>query len=240
MTRRHPGHARDSDPTGADRTRQAELARLDLLTGLPNCAVFVTASRRQSAWARIGGRRFAFFYLDLDHFKDVNDTLGHPGRRAAARVAKRLERNVRETDTVARFGGDESAVLATEIKEPADAGVLAERAGGLQQAISVGENQMRAAPASASPSTGWMRRTRRCCCPAPTCARPCEGRGPRDLPVLHRIDGYRCTNQGLSGNDLREAIGSPHLLRLPAAGRGLDRPHPWLEALGAGATLRSA
>ena len=63
-----------------------ELARLDLLTGLPNRAVFATAVQKAIAWARNDGPGFAVFYLDLDHFKDVNDTLGHPeGGCAAAR-----------------------------------------------------------------------------------------------------------------------------------------------------------
>ncbi len=81
-----------------------ELARLDLLTGLPNRAVFAAAVQKAIAWARNDGPGFAVFYLDLDHFKDVNDTLGHPeGDALLKEVAKRLEANVRETDTVGPF-----------------------------------------------------------------------------------------------------------------------------------------
>ena len=65
-------------------------------------------------------------YLDLDHFKDVNDTLGHPiGDSLVQVVGKELRSQVRETDAVARFGGDEFAVLETDIDNPSDAAVVA-------------------------------------------------------------------------------------------------------------------
>ncbi len=122
-----------------------ELARFDLLTGLPNRAVFADAVQKAIAWARRGGPSFAVLYLDLDYFKDVNDTLGHPiGDELLKGVANRLKENVRETDTVARFGGDEFAILGTEMKDPAGAGVLA--AGLLEsfsKPFSVGDNQIR-------------------------------------------------------------------------------------------------
>ena len=64
--------------------------------------------------------------MDLDHFKDVNDTLGHPvGDLLLQSVAARLRAVVRETDTVARFGGDEFALIETGLKEPAGAAILA-------------------------------------------------------------------------------------------------------------------
>jgi diguanylate cyclase (GGDEF)-like protein len=67
-------------------------------------------------------------YLDLDRFKGINDTLGHPaGDRLLLAVATRLRGNVREIDTVARFGGDEFAALQIDIRQPADAAVLAEK-----------------------------------------------------------------------------------------------------------------
>ena len=105
-----------------------KLAQFDLLTGLTNRGVFVAEVGRAIARARRGERGFAVLYLDLDHFKDVNDTLGHPiGDRLLQSVAERLQTNVRVVDTLARFGGDEFALLMANIADPADAGVLANK-----------------------------------------------------------------------------------------------------------------
>jgi len=83
------------------------LARFDTLTGLANRDVFVDNVRRAIADAERRGHGFAVLYLDLDHFKDVNDTLGHPiGDQLLAMVAERLRNGVQETDTVARFSCD--------------------------------------------------------------------------------------------------------------------------------------
>ena len=106
----------------------SRMARYDLLTGLANRAVFVEALQQQMASARRGGNGFAVLYLDLDHFKDVNDTLGHPiGDLLLQAVAERLRATIRETDTVARFGGDEFAVIVADIQEPAEAALLADK-----------------------------------------------------------------------------------------------------------------
>jgi diguanylate cyclase (GGDEF)-like protein/PAS domain S-box-containing protein len=103
-------------------------ARHDFLTGLPNRAAFVEELGRLIARSRRDGKSFAVLYLDLDYFKDINDILGHPvGDLLLRAVAKRLMGAVREVDTVSRFGGDEFAVLNTEIGEPADAVVLADK-----------------------------------------------------------------------------------------------------------------
>ena len=103
------------------------MAQVDVLTGLPNRRVFVAEVTRAIERSQRSGRVFAVLYLDLDHFKDVNDTLGHPiGDRLLQAVAKRLLANVRTSDTLARFGGDEFALLMTDIGDPTDAGVLAD------------------------------------------------------------------------------------------------------------------
>ena len=104
------------------------LAQFDLLTGLANRGVFVAEVARAIERARRGERGFAVLYLDLDHFKDVNDTLGHPiGDQLLQSVAERLQANVRAVDTLARFGGDEFALLMANVGDPTDAGVLADK-----------------------------------------------------------------------------------------------------------------
>ena len=115
-----------------ERRRVAELlshtARHDFLTGLFNRSVFVEELKRTIASAHRDGKSFAVLYLDLDHFKDVNDTLGHPvGDSLLQAVAERLQAAIRETDIVARFGGDEFGLINTDIGEPTDAVVLADK-----------------------------------------------------------------------------------------------------------------
>jgi diguanylate cyclase (GGDEF)-like protein len=104
------------------------LARYDILTGLANRGVFIEALQREIARAYRDGTSFAVLYLDLDHFKDVNDTLGHPiGDLLLQSVSERLRASMRGTDTVSRFGGDEFALIATDLREPADAAILADK-----------------------------------------------------------------------------------------------------------------
>ena len=102
-----------------------QMARYDGLTSLANRRIFVEAIQYEIARARRGERGFAVLYLDLDHFKDINDTLGHPiGDLLLKAVAERLQANVRRTDMVARFGGDEFAVIIVDLTEPEEAALL--------------------------------------------------------------------------------------------------------------------
>jgi len=108
----------------------AAMARTDLLTGLPNRAAFLERLNLEFIHAKRNGNRFAVHYLDLDRFKDVNDTLGHPvGDDLLRAVADRLKTSVRENDMVARFGGDEFAVLQEDTEDTASAETLAAKLG---------------------------------------------------------------------------------------------------------------
>jgi diguanylate cyclase (GGDEF)-like protein len=101
------------------------MARHDALTDLPNRVQL--RERLTHALADLShGDRLAVHYLDLDHFKSVNDTLGHPvGDELLKAIAARLRSCLKETDTVARVGGDEFAIIQGRIETPADAAKLA-------------------------------------------------------------------------------------------------------------------
>jgi diguanylate cyclase (GGDEF)-like protein/PAS domain S-box-containing protein len=103
-----------------DRRRQerrlAHWAEHDALTGLPNRRAFLDLLRNTIEQLRNTGRRFAVIFLDLDHFKDINDSLGHAvGDGVLIGAARRIQGLLRLSDTVARFGGDEFVVLSTGI-----------------------------------------------------------------------------------------------------------------------------
>jgi diguanylate cyclase (GGDEF)-like protein len=104
------------------------LAFHDTLTQLPNRALFEDRLRRAFVTARRDHARIALLYIDLDRFKNVNDTLGHPaGDELVRQTAQRLEACVREVDTVARLGGDEFAVIVMDIKNAHAAEMLSRR-----------------------------------------------------------------------------------------------------------------
>src|SRR6185437_12612595 len=105
----------------------AHMARHDALTDLPNRIML--RERLQHELKRVKrGEIVAMLCLDLDHFKSVNDTLGHPiGDELLKLVADRLRGCTREPDTIARLGGDEFAIIMTQLHQPSDAAVLARR-----------------------------------------------------------------------------------------------------------------
>ncbi|NVZ26016.1 EAL domain-containing protein [Pseudomonas gingeri] len=106
----------------------ALLARTDGLTGLANRSTMIERLHQSFAAAQRGASPFAVFYLDLDHFKRINDTLGHPvGDLLLQEVSRRIKACTRDSDVVARLGGDEFAVLQTEMSDPAHSGALAAR-----------------------------------------------------------------------------------------------------------------
>jgi diguanylate cyclase (GGDEF)-like protein len=104
----------------------------DPLTGLPNRVLFM--DRLQQAIERLRRRETpaAVLFLDVDRFKLVNDSLGHEaGDELLAAAAPRLKQALRSSDTVARFGADESAILLEEIADEHDAVEMAQRVAGM-------------------------------------------------------------------------------------------------------------
>ncbi len=106
----------------------AHMALHDALTTLPNRVYFKGELERSFNAADREGRKLAVLFLDLDHFKNVNDTLGHPvGDKLLVEVASRLKSCLRGGDLVARFGGDEFVMVVTQPYDPASISYLAER-----------------------------------------------------------------------------------------------------------------
>lgn len=115
----------------ARREREARLyrqAHYDALTGLPNRALFRERFTDELGRVHGGAPGGALLYLDLDDFKQVNDTLGHAaGDQMLAVVGQRLRACVKESDTVARIGGDEFTVMLRELPDAAAARSIAQR-----------------------------------------------------------------------------------------------------------------
>jgi len=108
--------------------RITHLARYDELTALPNRVSFRDEIERLLAISHNSERLSALLFIDLDQFKQVNDTLGHPcGDQLLCAVANRLREMLRPEDFVARFGGDEFVVFQQNINAPEDAASLARR-----------------------------------------------------------------------------------------------------------------
>ncbi len=113
----------------AARQRDHFLANHDRLTGLANRHAFLDHLARAVARARRGERRLALLFVDLDHFKEINDQFGHEaGDLVLSGVAERLSAVVRDTDLLARLGGDEFVVLLADHGQACDPARAASRA----------------------------------------------------------------------------------------------------------------
>ncbi|HAK93060.1 putative bifunctional diguanylate cyclase/phosphodiesterase [Massilia timonae] len=105
-----------------------ERVRALVVTGLPNRLLLLDRLGQATAQRERQRAQVAVLFLDLDHFKEINDTLGHAaGDRLLQVVAERLAASVREGDTVARVGGDEFVVMLVELHQLADAALVAEK-----------------------------------------------------------------------------------------------------------------
>lgn len=124
------------------------MAQFDALTGLPNRYLLQDRMAGALARAERSAGRLSLLFLDLDRFKQVNDTLGHTaGDCLLQEVARRMRLCVRDTDTVARIGGDEFVVLLESIQDPAHALQVADKIrAALQQPISIGPHTVQITP----------------------------------------------------------------------------------------------
>ncbi|HKQ29761.1 MAG TPA: diguanylate cyclase, partial [Burkholderiales bacterium] len=102
--------------------RVRHMAQHDALTGLPNRLLFRDRVTQSITQAHRGRQQVAVMFIDLDHFKDINDSLGHQvGDQLLRSVARRLQRCLRQGDTVARLGGDEFVVSLPALKDTSEA-----------------------------------------------------------------------------------------------------------------------
>ena len=105
-----------------------QLAHYDAVTDLPNRTLFHDRLNRALAWANRNDEKIALMFIDLDRFKQINDTLGHEaGDVLLQTAAERLKNCVRDEDTVARLGGDEFTIILRQIHAEDDAGFVARK-----------------------------------------------------------------------------------------------------------------
>jgi diguanylate cyclase (GGDEF)-like protein/PAS domain S-box-containing protein len=119
---------RDVGSTQTMALQMAHSAHHDFLTGLPNRKLLSRRVDEAIAFAARHGKKVSLIFLDLDGFKHINDSLGHPiGDRLLQCIAKRLVKNVRGSDMVSRQGGDEFVVLLSEMEHSEGAGITLRR-----------------------------------------------------------------------------------------------------------------
>ncbi len=119
---------RDISERMAVQERLQHMAHHDALTELPNRTLFIDRLKQALARARWHERVVAVMFLDLDRFKQINDSLGHEiGDRLLGEFARRIESNLREGDTVARFGGDEFVILLNDLADAKDIADIAKK-----------------------------------------------------------------------------------------------------------------
>ncbi len=109
-------------------SRLEHIAHHDPLTGLPNRLLFVDRLEQAIIKAKRAQNLIALLFIDLDRFKEINDSFGHPtGDELLIKVANQLKNEIREGDTIARLGGDEFTVILDDLEHPGVAGKIAEK-----------------------------------------------------------------------------------------------------------------
>ncbi|MCP5268182.1 MAG: EAL domain-containing protein [Zoogloeaceae bacterium] len=143
----------------AREARIQHMAHHDFLTGLPNRILLIDRFRQAEAAAQRNDGRYALLFIDLDRFKNVNDTLGHTiGDQLLCDVASRLVGTVRATDTISRQGGDEFIILLSDIDSPETVAHVARKVmAALSEPFRLGGHQITVTPSigiSVSPEDG--------------------------------------------------------------------------------------
>ena len=160
-----------------------QMATHDHLTGLPNRVLFNEELQRALARAERHSRPVTLFFMDLDRFKNINDTLGHQfGDRVLQEAAKRLAGCVREGDIIARLGGDEFVLLVEELGDPVALTEIARKLLGAVADLGTIDGQ----ELNVSLSIG-------------ICAYPADGRDAKTLLAGADIAMYRAKDQGRNG-----------------------------------------
>jgi|GEM_PF-3450235 len=120
-------NCRDVTQRTSSHNSMRQKARFDGLTGLANRQLLMDRLRMALARSKRFQRQLAIMYIDLDHFKPINDTWGHAaGDAILCEASRRMKETVREIDTVARLGGDEFVIVIEDLKDLRDAGIIAE------------------------------------------------------------------------------------------------------------------
>ena len=185
-------------------------ANFDTLTQLPNRRMFHDRLRHDMLKSRRDASRIAILFIDLDHFKEVNDTLGHhQGDILLIEAARRIRACVRESDTVARLGGDEFTVILSELDDLQQSTRIAQKIlDGLLAPFQLGQEQ-----AFVSASIGITlypgRRARRSTTCSSTPTRPCtrpRARAATASATSRRPCRWRPLNRMRLTNDLRTAL----------------------------------
>jgi diguanylate cyclase (GGDEF)-like protein/PAS domain S-box-containing protein len=223
------------------RRLEAELSRsafYDRLTGLPNRALLLDRVSHSLSWTRPDDDDpVALVLLDLDRFSVINESLGHAaGDRLLEAIARRLETCLRPGDTVARFAGDEFAVLLDGIENVAEAGRIADRIEtALREPFDLDGREGFVSAASASPPASWARPNRASCSATPRS--PSTGRRPTPRPAT-TSSSRACRRPRPSGSTSRTTCAGPS--NATSSGSTTSRSSSWRPMRSSGSRRSSA